>query len=96
MIRDYLNFVFGSPTRSVDINAISISRDSARTARNSRVHVANWISYCLGFVLIGSFVGIVLSIILDPGSEVPVVLHEIFFAVLGYFGGALVSFLKSQ
>ena len=48
----------------------------------------------MGVAFLASLGGIITFLILSDGYDVPIILHDIFFSTLGYFGGAFVNYLK--
>lgn len=59
-----------------------------------RLRVVTLISGAMMLVLLVTLFGVLSFIFVYPDREIPSLLRDIFFGTLGYFGGALVSFLK--
>lgn len=52
------------------------------------------VTYTLTFLIIISFVGIIVYSFFLPDQETPTILRDTFIALLGYFGGTFTAFVK--
>lgn len=48
----------------------------------------------MSLALLISLTAIVVFLIVSPDKDTPIILRDVFFGTLGYFGGAFVSFLN--
>ena len=101
-IKDYFNFLYSTKTSNViRIGAVkSSSEKNVRTKtkpasiRLLRFKIGLIVTYTMTFLIIVSFVGIVIYSCLFPDREMPMILHDTFIAILGYFGGTFMAFVK--
>lgn len=94
---EFLGALFAVPGRKVYVRRVGRRREGSDERRSSTtplVLVATVISYAMAVVLLVSLLAIVFVAIKDPTASPPAVLREIFFATLGYFGGAFIGFVK--
>ena len=102
-LREFLSFLFSRQRRVVHIRAVkrtAAKPDSSANEANTPIEIilkhliVLIVTYVMSIVLVISLMGILTFLLLY--REVPVLLHDMFFGTLGYFGGAFVTFLKSR
>ena len=88
----FLRFLFYRDPREVVVRRLEKVREGAEEPSWKGI-VAVLVSATMAVVLLGSFAGILWLTVVQR-AEAPPILREIFVGTMGYFGGALVAFLK--
>lgn len=99
VLKEFLIFLLSSRRRIVHIRKVKKTDakpdvTQAPTETMLRHRIVLVVTYVMSLVLLSSLIGIILFLILSPDKGAPVILHDMFFGTLGYFGGAFVNFLK--
>jgi hypothetical protein len=104
VIRDYFKFLYSTePIDVVRVGAIksSIEKDKKKktkpvSIRILKIRIGLLVTYTMTFLIIVSFVGIVIYSLFFPDREIPTILRDTFIALLGYFGGTFTAFIKTS
>lgn len=91
------------PSRIVHIRKIKETNniDTLKPARKTnkkdiRFMVGLIVTYAMTALFLLSFITILVFIFVFPGRDIPAILHDSFIALLGYFGGTFVAFVKTS
>jgi hypothetical protein len=102
-IKDYFNFLYSTElAKVVRIGAVK-SLDEKDTKKKTkpaslqllRFKIGLIVTYTMTFLIIISFIGIIIYSCFFPNREIPLILHDTFIALLGYFGGTFMAFIKT-
>jgi hypothetical protein len=103
-IKKYFNFLFGSfeQLNIVQIGAIKTSHDKdlkknikSKSLNTLKFKITLIVTYTMTFLIIVSFIAIIIYSLFFPDYPIPSILHDTFIALLGYFGGSFITFLKT-
>ena len=99
LINNYYKYLYLLNTQKiVRIGAVKTSNIDVESSdsENIRNKIGLIITYVMTFLIIVCFLAIIVYLFCFNEKEIPKILHDTFIALLGYFGGTFVSFVKSS
>ena len=79
----------------VSINRIEKNEKRQSTSNSLKTKIGLILTYTMTFLFVADFIVIVTYLFVYPTNNIPSILHDLFIALLGYFGGTFVAFMKA-